>query len=422
MTTSVTPEPATDPAAQPPAGGAAPTQGASPTPAGAEGTPPTPPRGPLSRREARQQPLPKREEPKQEAKAEEPKPGDAPKAEGGEPAPAGTEPKPAEGAAPAEPKPTEPEKTPAFVVEVPSEHPATRGKAVTIQVADEHQAQTLKALINGTYVRPREVEQLRAERDDYRQKLIRIESAQSATEKWMQSPEYQAAKARYTEIRDTIGQEAADEYWAGKQASFQKLADAEFTTKMEEVDATEKEQFAKQWSEEAYRNAAASIPQEFRALPDYNKWFEQALEAFDAELQQGHFPDLDAAEGHRVFMQYFKSRLLREPAFMKLFQQMEEANRTATTTAAAKAAADKAAEEKKKQEIIDQYKKDLAAKRVAAPPHPMGNLGRGVDRVAGAAPEGQAGPQERANLSPSELKRTLKTENREAFRQRMNRP
>ena len=261
MTGPATTVEATPVTTEPVAPAAAPAAEPTLEPTPAESTP----KHPLSRREVQAALRAEREKPAATPAAQEPEPEVLPAAGAADPA----APKPAEPAAtPEAPKPAE---EPAIVVEIPVGHPASRGVATAIPVKTEQQAQVLRTLVNG-YTRRQEVEQLKRENTELRQSRTRTEASQAATQKWMQTPEYQESVETYHRIRAQEGEQAAADYWAGKQTKFQTLADQEFNERWGKEEQQETQELAVAWKQDAWANAGTLAPA-VRALPQFSTWF-----------------------------------------------------------------------------------------------------------------------------------------------------
>ena len=202
MTAVGTPEPAAAPAAAP----ATPVPAATPAPPASAEQPKGPPR---TREEAKQALRDARAAKAAEKPAAE-KPAETPPAEEGKPAPAGepaAEPKPG-GAGEPETPPAEGEKKPlpepqAITVEVPADHPATRGHgAQRFTFTDPVQAEVFRSMANGTYVRVKDNDRLRGELRSAREEIARRDAHDTAAEKFRGTPEFEARRTEIQRLQD----------------------------------------------------------------------------------------------------------------------------------------------------------------------------------------------------------------------------
>lgn len=306
----------------------------------------------------------------------------------------------------------------AILVEIGADHPAARGRLVTLAARSQEEADALRALVNGTYYRVRDVTERDTKIAELTEKLARRESQDVAQGKWQQTPEYKKAVEEYHNIRETVGPEAASRYWKGIEADFQHLADAEFRERWGRFEEETITRAAQVWTEDAQRRAASWVPRPIRDLPDYDSWFQAAVRGFDAEIGAGNYPELregDVEGMHKEFVRYFQTKLAGKDnarAALKAAsarQQQDQASVTAQATLA------KQKEDRLKLEAVEAYKRSLAENRQAAPPHPLGAAGAGVAQPAPTVGTGNQAP-DLSGLPPHELKRTLRNQSREASR------
>jgi hypothetical protein len=80
------------------------------------------------------------------------------------------------------------------------------------------------------------------------------------------------------------------------------------------------------WRQEAWTQAQ-SLPPSLVALPHFRRWFDEAVVAFNAEIEDGHLvPDpATGEEMHREFKRFFGARLLKEPAVTAAYHVAQKA-------------------------------------------------------------------------------------------------
>lgn len=279
-------------------------------------------------------------------------------------------------------------------------HPAIGGRKVTeITVSSPAEEQVVRAMLNGTYTRRQEVEALQkqirefeAERSELQRKVIERETLASARSEWEATPHYQASLAKYYEIQKAHGDDAAAYFWRGAQADFQKGAQQRVEAKLSEVQAQDLDRAGRMWASAAKVNADTQLPEVVRTMPEYGQWVDQAIIAFNSELEHGHLPSVvDAESMHAAFIPFLQARLLAQPTVRtKLTEARTQREREAQAAAeaAAKAERDKKAIE---DAAIARYLKEQADKRAANPPNPLANVAAAsranVSTTVGSEPE-----------------------------------
>ena len=323
------------------------------------------------------------------------------------------------------PTPVEPPKPLApqtFRVEIGGDHPATRGRPQTFEFDSQDKADVFRALVNGTYYRVKDNQELQAQVRDLTEWKARREAGDTAQSKWQQTPQYKSAVERYHQIRDTVGQEAASEYWKGVESQFQQLADAEFGERWGQFESETAEREGQRWAEEAQRRATAWVPQAIRALPDYARWFNKAVAEFDAAMGTGAFSDPadpeyirpgDVEGMHKAFTRRLQASITSKDSARAAYKTAQTQQQQIQTTAAQQAALAKLRDDRLKVEAVEQYKRSLAQTRTAVPPHPLGNVGPGVSQPAPVAAQSEPIP---AEASPHQVRRLLRGNVREAAR------
>lgn len=390
-----------------------PTDTTSVEPAAPASTPATPtpaptgePEGPLSRRDARRGLHQDRPKPTPVTESATP-PAATPGAASETPAaatPLGT-------AAPA----VAPAAAPVIPILIPEGHPLREMGLEQLVAHSALEERAIRAMLN-SHVRRQEVAQRDQTISELQRELVQIRSGQAAEQKWKETPGYKAAVERYHEIKETYGQEAADVFWRGVAVEFTSIADTEYQTRMQQIESQNTERAAQSWKMEAWQNANR-LPEPIRRLADFPRWFDTAVQSFNAELELGHYPQVrNAEELHQEFTRFFGSRLVREPAVVAAFKAIEEEKQRSTQAAADAAAAKEREREAIASAAVEQFKQDAAAKRQTVPPHPLGNLvGASRDHV----PAAPASDEERlAGLTPQQLRKASRTGAREDARRR----
>ena len=85
------------------------------------------------------------------------------------------------------------------------------------------------------------------------------------------------------------------------------------------------------WEREAWKRAR-KLPDAVRTLPQFRRWFDQAVHDFDHDVEVGRYGDAQDAEGlYEAFQKFFSARLLREPAVAAVYQKAKHGKRSANT-------------------------------------------------------------------------------------------
>jgi hypothetical protein len=299
-------------------------------------------------------------------------------------------------------------------IPIPEGHPLREGGLQFFTATSPLEERALRATVN-SYTRRQEVATLQAKVDEYERGRVEQEARDAALEKWTSRPEYKANQVRYQEIKDAFGDVEADAWWRGVNAEFDKVAQQEFEARMGKVDQQRVEQRALAWKNEAWGNVGG-LPQAIRNLPSFSRLFEESVRSFDAEMALGHYPQLTTAEEmHKEFMKFFGARLTREPDVVGIYRSLGERENEARTAAAAKAAEQERQLAKIKQDAVEEWKKQEAAKRIATPPHPLGNL---APASRDLAPAGSEAAEPAANVPISQVRRDARAAAAERARQR----
>lgn len=309
-------------------------------------------------------------------------------------------------------------------VEIDPDHPIREMGLDAFTPSTEIEEQAIRALLNGTYNRRREVETLTSERDrlqarnrDLQSKLIELESTQTATEKWKQTPEYRQAVAKYEQIQEEIGPEAATKYWKGIQGELRELIESERTQRTAAMEAKEAEEAGRAWRDEALRRLETRLPEHILNIPDFGEWVEEEIQFLNDRLEAGRLPKIKTSEdAHQELARLITIRLAREPAVKAVYKEIQEQRREAEQEKASQAQQERRAADEKTEKAVDEFKKGVADKRRKTPPNPVAGMrgATGEHRAGGSEPEG---PDLDA-MSPAQLKKHMKKQARQDGRRR----
>lgn len=257
------------------------------------------------------------------------------------------------------------------------------------------------------HARQRELAAQQERIKELQQENLRLKAQQTAAQKWQQSEAYQKAAQEYREILDTMGEDAAKNYWRGVQAEVRAEAEREFAQQWQQAQAAEYEALGKRWLQDTYQRVSRDIPAAIQALPGFRSWFQQTASVFE-DLDLGadpQFAQLTDAESraeylHGLFARMLETRLRNEPAVRALIQRASAARTTpavqtppappspqSQTNGQAGAPAPPPQPSEAQQRLIDEvanraveaFKRELAERRVANPTHPLAGL-TGADR------------------------------------------
>jgi len=316
---------------------------------------------------------------------------------------------------PAEPvqEPEKPVPPKPIRIDIPDDHPLRGMGHDHITAADPAQERVLRAAIN-SYTRRKEVEDLERQVSEYQEREVRRESQDAALQKVRGTPEYKVAEERYNEIKESMGDEAASEYWRGQQVRLQEAADEEYRERMSKLQEQRNEEAGRRWAEDEW-NRTSYFSTAVRTHPEFRTVFGKAVDAFNSEVSLGHYNDLarlpaeQRAEAvHKAFTTFLQTRVLANPdlrAALKTPSPQQDP--------AAKAAEEQRTREAIRREERERLLKEMAEKRKDSPPHPLGNLAS-RDRVPVGAAEGD--DTSRQNLSAHELRRASRKGARDTAR------
>lgn len=296
------------------------------------------------------------------------------------------------------------------VISVPEDHPIyTQNGQKTITAKDPQEERVIRAMLN-SYTRRDEITTERAKRHAAEEEILRYKTRQAASQKFTDTPEYKQSQERYAEIKETIGDEAADEYWQGQQLRFQEMEKAEFATARAELDEQHAQEGAERWVAEARHQAGDGLPKAITSLPVFETLFNQAIEAFNHELIQGTYPKgMNQEQGYVAWKQFFAKRLSTDTDVRAVLDQGRAANEGADKTALSNLDV-----EKIRRDAVEKFKQDAADKRRDVPPHALGNLAAQSTSRTPVVEKGE--PSHSAPQTPSELKRASRLASRVAAR------
>ena len=302
-------------------------------------------------------------------------------------------------------------------VEVPAGHPVLEGLGLKggIKVQDEASARAVRALANGTYKRVAEVQELETENRQLKEQLVQRNSREKAQEKWKKSPDYQQAVDRYTRIKEEEGAEQASAYWKLIQRQFEDVVRQEYQAESSEMEAQEENKAAERWVGEAYERTTR-IPQEIRQLPEFSDLFTATVQSLNAELEAGHHPEVrSAADAHKLFAQLLRLRLTGHPRVKQVLQQLDARDKAKSPAPESQPTTPLNAQPPV--DPVEQFKRDAADRRRAAPPNPMGQLTRSAVTGEPVATE-DGGEVDFANVTPYEARRLQRQKARDSVRAR----
>ena len=146
------------------------------------------------------------------------------------------------------------------------------------------------------------------------------------------------------------------------------------------------------------------------------------MQSFDAEVALGHYRTLQGIEDlHQAFKQFFMARLVREPVVGAALRKVETERQQKTAAAAEQAAATERALKAREEAAVERFKRDMAAKRVETPPHPLGNLAAASrDRAPNTGTPAPGGQEPTAPMSAHETRRRARLGAQEDARRHFN--
>ncbi len=341
---------------------------------------------------------------------------------------------------PVEVEPTEPEAEPTeepteaatFIpVEIDPEHPASQGQS-EIRVVDELSARLVKALKNSNARQQQlDLEKAQNELAATRQELAqiqdkddRLEADKVAREKWEASDDYKQKAARFHQLKQmeedgSVEAGTASDYWRGAVLGYQDTAKAEYEARAQARAAERGQRDAEHWINQAAKNQEY-LSEAVRNHPQYQEWFDDAIESFDEKLRKKKIRDVvpgDPESMHKAFTKFFRADLFQHEAAIAAMNAGSAQKKQQEEAAAQKAAEEQRRIEKIRQEAVEEFKANLASRRSdVPPPNPIGNLASAARDAAPSAPD-QDG-QDPSKLGPVGRKRAAEERVRQRARKR----
>ena len=290
---------------------------------------------------------------------------------------------PAEEAAPAAPE-AEGTRADLITVKIKSDHAVADMGQPEIQVATEAQAEVVRALQNGVYIRTGEVKkrddqiaELRSKLAERDEKIVRRESQEAAAAKFQDLPAYQRHVEKYKEIHDMVDAESATAYWNSPdvQGELKVIEDQEFESRMAPLRLEADEADGQRWVDDALVAAQSTIPPEVLMLPEFRPVFDAATASFNAEFGSGMHKDLDTPEkAHKHFAEILRVAVVNQPeikAFLK--KRIDARNEKKAATKAADLASQERATaakiESERAAAVSEARQEATDVRKDNPPH-----------------------------------------------------
>lgn len=313
--------------------------------------------------------------------------------------------------------------TPRYVIDIDPNHPIAGTVKGPLILSDEASARAVKALLNGTYARRKDVEVAQENEQKWHEKYLELQTRLDVEKEWRGSESYQQKVEKYNRLMaleeaGELDKGTAQEYWnAGQpevdQKIHQKLNEAREQLRNEAADRAQR-----QWTEDAWRRTG-SVAEPVRTLPQFRTHFEEAVDLFNVKIGKGHYPNIQPgdAEGlHREFTKFLASQLIAKPDVSAALQNIKNGQQDKSKAAAEAAAAAERERARIKQEAIDEYRKKLAEERGANPPNPIANLGKVSTDRAVASSNGDKDLSELSALQARKQSRERALERARSFR------
>ena len=317
-------------------------------------------------------------------------------------------------------------------------HPVAEMGQAAITVANEAQAEALRALMNGTYTRHAELKdrddriaELRGKLAERNESIVRRESQEAAATKYQNLPAYQRHVEKYKEIHEMVDAESASAYWNSPhvQNELGAIENEEYEYRMASVRAESDAAEGERWANDALSAARSTIPTDIVELPEFQGVFNDTVMSFDAEFGRGMHAGLDTPEkAHEHFAEKLRREVVNQPAIKTFLQGRIDAR---AAKEAASSASDSAARERataatiqsERSTAVSEARQDAANTRTSNPPHPLGTLAdanRGSDAsgtVTGSDPD----RPDTSNMTAYQLRQHEKAQARIDGRARANR-
>ena len=317
-------------------------------------------------------------------------------------------------------------------------HPVAEMGQAAITVANEAQAEALRALMNGTYTRHAELKQrddrineLQGKLAERNENIVRREAQEAAANKFQDLPAYQRHVEKYKEIQEMVDAESASAYWNSPhvQTELTAIEDAEYESRMVHVRAESDAAEGQRWANDALTAAQSTIPADIVALPEFQGEFTDTVLSFDAEFGRGMHQALDTPEkAHEYFAEKLRREVVNQPAIKSFLQRRIDA-RTANDAVSgavnseAQRRSAAATIQSERTAAVTEARQSATDMRNNIPPHPLGTLAdanRGSDAsstVTGSTPDGS----DTSKMTAYQLRQHEKAQARIDGRARANR-
>ena len=287
-------------------------------------------------------------------------------------------------------------------------HPVAEMGQAAITVANEAQAEALRALMNGTYTRHAELKErddriaeLRGKLAERNESIVRREAQEAAATKYQNLPAYQRHVEKYKEIHEMVDAESASAYWNSPhvQNELGAIENQEYESRMAIVRAESDAAEGERWANDALAAAHSTIPADIVALPEFQGVFNDTVMSFDAEFGRGMHEGLDTHEkAHEYFAEKLRREVVNQPAIKSFLQariDAREAKEAASGVAnsAAQQRSTAATIQSERNAAVSEARQAATDTRNNIPPHPLGTLAdanRGSDAsstVSGSDPD-----------------------------------
>jgi len=287
-------------------------------------------------------------------------------------------------------------------------HPVAEMGQAAITVANEAQAEALRALMNGTYTRHAELKQrddriaeLRGKLAERNESIVRREAQEAAATKYQNLPAYQRHVEKYKEIHEMVDAESASAYWNSPhvQNELGAIENEEYEYRMASVRAESDAAEGERWANDALVAARSTIPKDIVELPEFQGVFNDTVMSFDAEFGRGMHESIDTPEkAHEYFAEKLRREVVNQPAIKSFLQARIDAREAKE---AASGVADSAAQQRstaatiqsERNAAVSEARQAATDTRNNIPPHPLGTLAdanRGSDAsstVSGSDPD-----------------------------------
>tara|TARA_R110000824_G_scaffold146117_1_gene314784 strand:- start:1151 stop:2257 length:1107 start_codon:yes stop_codon:yes gene_type:complete len=287
-------------------------------------------------------------------------------------------------------------------------HPVAEMGQAAITVANEAQAEALRALMNGTYTRHAELKErddriaeLRGKLAERNESIVRREAQEAAATKYQNLPAYQRHVEKYKEIHEMVDAESASAYWNSPhvQNELGAIENEEYEYRMASVRAESDAAEGERWANDALSAARSTIPTDIVELPEFQGVFNDTVMSFDAEFGRGMHEGLDTPEkAHEHFAEKLRREVVNQPAIKAFLQARIDARAakeaaSGVANSAAQRRSTAATIQSERNAAVSEARQAATDTRNNIPPHPLGTLAdanRGSDAsstVSGSDPD-----------------------------------